>query len=104
MAYGKTGRYSLFIDRTLRALRYWYSLQDIDLNIIPKQAYVASLNEITCNTDGRSIGFNWAASIKSCLNRYGFSGVWLAGGVAHVEACITSFRQQMTDWTYSSNF
>jgi hypothetical protein len=40
MVYGEVGRYPLFIDSTVYALRYWFKLQDMFLCRFPKQAYV----------------------------------------------------------------
>lgn len=105
MVYGETGRYPLYIDSTIRAIGYWFRLQDMDLIRIPKQAFVSSQNRINFCADGLS---NWAKSVKNCFDIYGFSEVWLNGGVGNAKVFMKVFRQRMVDcyqqdWTSKLN-
>ena len=68
------------------------------MNRIPKQAFVALLNRTTdCNDNNNNRYPNWARSIKNCLDMYGFSEVWLTGGVGDVKAFVNILRQRMVD-------
>ena len=46
MVYGELGRYPLYIDSTLRALKYWFKLQSFFLVRIPRQAYEMDKNRL----------------------------------------------------------
>ena len=63
--YGETGRYPLYIDKTVASLRYWLKIGKMPVTRFPKQALI-----MPQNSPGR------AGSIKECLKSYGFQDVW----------------------------
>ena len=40
---------------------------------------------------------NWCVQIKECLDRYGYSEVWLNGGVGNEQAFLRHLKQRMID-------
>ena len=63
--YGETGRYPLYIERTICSLRYWLKLRAMHISIFPKQALTMLQNDLEAN---HYIKYNWAGDIKVCLN------------------------------------
>ena len=90
LVYGELGRYPLYIDSTLRAVNYWFKIKGMMSNRIPKQAYEKELLEVSKTP-------NWALDIKHCLELYGFSEVWINGGVGDEKTFLSVFRQRMVD-------
>ena len=104
MAYGESGRYPLYIDSTLSVIRYWFTLQKMDVNRIPYQVY-----KMLCNSSFRkkSEQKNWVYMVKCILDTYGFSFVWLHG-VGNEKMFLKSLRFRMIDcyrqqWTAKLN-
>ena len=97
MIYGETGRYPLFIDSTIRSLRYWLKIKNMPLNLFPRQAYTMLRNGVeTAIQNSQSTGLrDWAKGIKECLESYGFHDVWLNGRVADKSAFLSSFKSRM---------
>jgi hypothetical protein len=94
LVYGDTGRYPLFIESTLSALRYWLKIKNMPIERFPKQALMKM--QSTLERDGYESMKNWACRIKICLDTYGYSDVW-TNGVVNVNAFIRSFKQSMID-------
>ena len=93
MVYGETGRFPLYIYSTLCAIRYWFKLQRMDISRIPKQAYEMQKKKMfDANQES-----NWALQVKDCFDKFGFSHVWLDGGVAHEKVFLSELRQRMID-------
>ena len=95
MIYGELGRYPLYIDSALKSVKYWFKLQNLLLARYPKQAYEMEKKIITRNNEQDST--NWAYNIKRCFDLYGFSEVWLNGGVGNVSAFLRVLKQRMID-------
>jgi hypothetical protein len=91
MVYGELGRYPLYIDSAIYAIRYWFKLQKMLLVRLPKQAYVMDKNG---NYD---VMFSWCAAVKNCLDMYGFSFVWLNGGVSDEKVFLKILKERMVD-------
>ena len=66
--YGELGRYPLYIVSLSRIVKFWCKIIMSD-NIIIKELYQCLIN--SSNTRN-----NWAFSVKSLLDNYGFSYVW----------------------------
>ena len=58
---------------------------------LPRQAYEMTLRMPSVNAN------NWCAQIKSCFDRYGYSEVWLNGGVGDEQAFLRQLKQRMLD-------
>ena len=97
MAYGELGRFPLFIDSTVSAIRYWLKLQKMFLVRLPRQAYEMDKKRFLRSPGNEVDVHNWACSIKRCLDVCGFSYVWLNGGVVHEKAFLRAFRQRLID-------
>jgi exonuclease III len=95
MIYGETGRFPLYVFSTLCAIKYWFKLQKMNVDRIPKQAYEMQKNRLTKGDQNEAN--NWAFQVKTCLNNFGFSEVWLVGGVVNEKLFLSELRQRMTD-------
>ena len=94
MVYGEIGRYPLFIDSTASVIRYWFTLQRMEMNRIPRQAHDMLCNAMSGCSDDRN---NWALQVKRVLDNYGFSHVWTNGGVGNEKFFLKTFRRRMID-------
>ena len=83
MIYGETGRYPLSIDSALRSIKYWFKLQQMSNTRFPKQAQQMIMEKIPELSRGRDNYHNWSFSVKRCFDFYGFSEVWINGGVGN---------------------
>ena len=90
LVYGETGRYPLYIDSSVSAVRYWFKLQKLDVSRLPRQAYERNKNE-------ERMSHNWALLIKQCLDSFGFSEVWMYGGVGDEKMFLNLLKQRMID-------
>ena len=75
MVYGELGRYPLFVNSTLRFLKYWLRVLKMDDIRIPKEAYKMMIlmdeSEKKC----------WVTQVKDVLSKNGFYCVCLQQGV-----------------------
>jgi hypothetical protein len=97
MVYGDLGRYPLFIDSAVSAIRYWFKLQNMFLVRLPRQAYEMDKNSFLRIPRNEPNLDNWACAVKRCFDTCGFSYVWVNGGVAHEKLFLRAFRQRMID-------
>ena len=67
--YGELGRYPLFITRYVRIVKYWSRIANSE-NILIVHLYNYLVD--ACNKGVN----NWAKSVRSLLDTYGFSYVW----------------------------
>ena len=91
MVYGELGRYPLFVNSFVRAVKYWLRLLQMDIHRLPKQAY---LMQLSMDKDGKKC---WVSDVRTILCEYGFHFVWLNQGVANEKGFLSSFRQRMID-------
>jgi hypothetical protein len=96
MVYGELGRYPLYIDSTIKAIKYWLKLQEVYLVRFCKQAYVMNRNKLMLNLEEKD-QHNWAYNVKHCLDIFGFSHVWINGGVGNEKLFLREFKQRMID-------
>jgi len=92
--YGELGRVTLFINRYVQVIKYWFkgiSLQ----NIIVKSFYDNSSNNVH--------GDNWSFKVNFFLESYGFSDVWLHPEQIYVPTFISSFKQRISDVFFNKN-
>lgn len=95
LIYGELGRYPLFIDTTLCAIRYWFKLQKMSPARIPRQAYEMDKNNVGILSITHT--HSWSVSVKHCFDMLGFSNVWLNGGVENERAFLKVLKQRMLD-------
>ena len=95
MVYGELGRFPLFVNSTLRCLKYWLRVLKMDHFRIPKQAYkMMSLmdeSEKKCSV----------TQVKNVLSKNGFYCVWLQQGVRDEKNFLCELKQRLTDNFYS---
>ena len=91
MVYGELGRYPLFVNSTLRCLKYWLRVLKMDDIRIPKQAYKMMIlmdeSEKKC----------WVTQVKDVLSKNGFYCVWLQQGVGDEKKFLCELKQRLTD-------
>ena len=89
--YGELGRYSLYIFRYTRIIKYWLRIIDSE-NIIIKTLYNCLLNdsESGCN--------NWCTTVKNMLVNAGFGNVWNGpSNIINAEKFHLTFKQRLMD-------
>jgi hypothetical protein len=91
MVYGELGRYPLFVNSTVRCLKYWLRVLKMDDSRFPKQAYnmMISMDESEKNC--------WVTEVKNVLSRNGFYCVWLQQGVGNEKKFLSEFKQRLSD-------
>ena len=92
MVYGDLGRFPLYINACVKAIRYWLKLTKMDSSRLPKQAYIMLQNS---NIRGKS---NWARTVKDLLQKLGFGYVWINGGVNSAKYFANQINQRLRDW------
>ena len=91
LIHGETGRYPLRINSTLRAMKYWFKLQKMPEDRLPRQAL--HMLETAKIPDY----MNWLKSIRDCLCRAGFSFVWLNRGVDNESGFLRQLKVRLRD-------
>ena len=91
MVYGELGRYPLFINSSVRWLKYWFRLLEMDHQRLPKQAYMML---VLLDQNGKTC---WATEVRELLFRTGFGYVWLNQGVHNIGGFIKAFKQRLFD-------
>ena len=91
MVYGELGRYPLFVNSTLRCLKYRLHVLKMDDIRIPKQGYKMMIlkdeSEKKC----------WVTQVKNVLSKNGFYCVWLQQGVGDEKKFLCELKQRLTD-------
>ena len=70
MAYGETGRFSLYVHSYTACIKYWLRLTTLDISRLPRKAYNMLL--LLHN----SSKFCWASQVHQVLYKFGFGFVW----------------------------
>lgn len=91
MVYSELGRYPLFINSSVRCIKYWFKVLQMEPHRLPKQAYSMLL---AMDVNGKR---NWVTHIKELLLSLGFGYVWMDQGVLNTGGFLTAFRQRMID-------
>ena len=91
IVYGDLHRYPLYINCSIKALKYWFTVLSMTQDRLPRQAYdmLVSLDE-----RGKQC---WVSAIRDMLCRAGFGVVWLQQGVGNVKSFIAVFKQRQID-------
>ena len=88
---GELGRYPLFVNLSLKCIKYWFKLLRMPPSRNPRAVYDMLLN---LDEAGR---ITWVTFIKLLLRRYGFGVVWLEQGVGYEEEFLCIFEQRLKD-------
>lgn len=91
MVYGELGRYPLYVNSSLKFIKYWIRLLQMEDSRLPKQAY--SMMRIQDQSGKR----NWASEIRELLTKIGFDTVWLNQNVNNVNAFLDACKQSLFD-------
>lgn len=91
MVYGELGRYPLFVQTYVKAVKYWLKLLEMPDYRIPKSTYncLKRLDENGIET--------WVSEVKQHLFQYGFGYVWVAQQVGCKSRFIKVFKQRLVD-------
>ena len=88
--YGELGRYSLCITRYVRIVKYWSRIANSE-NILIVHLYNSLVD--ACNKGVN----NWAKSVRSLLDTYGFSYVWNNPNSVNLKTFYLIFKQRVVD-------
>ena len=102
MVCGDLGRYPLFVNSCIRAVRYWFKLLQMKENRLPKQAYHMQIN---METNGKCC---LAFRLRDLLCKFGFGFVWLQKSVGNERAFLALLKERLCDdfkqeWTTALN-
>ena len=102
MVYGDLGRYPLFVNSCIRAVKYWFKLLQMKENRLPKQAYHMQIN---METNGKCC---WASRLRDLLCKFGFGFVWLQKSVGNERAFLALLKERLCGdfkqkWTTALN-
>ena len=100
MVYGELGRYPLFIDSTISAVRYLFKLRNMNDERFPQQAMKMENQSIERHqlNQHANIKHSWLVSVKNCFERYGFADVYNGvTRVGDVKMFSKLFKQRMID-------
>ena len=102
MVYGELGRYPLYINCYIRAVKYWFRVLHMDAERLPNQAYRMLMNLDSLGKE------NWVSKIRAILQSLGFGYVWTFQGVAREGDFLCIMKQRLKDvfcqdWTAGIN-
>ena len=87
--YGDLGRYPLFVNSCIRAVKYWFKLLHMNENRLPKQAYHMQIN---MELNGK---WCWASRLRDLLCKFGFGFVWLQKSVGNERAFLAILKEPL---------
>jgi hypothetical protein len=91
MVYGDLGRYPLFINTFVYAIRYWLRLVQLPSDRLSNQSYNMLLN---LDANGKSC---WVSNVREILCNAGFNFVWLQQGVGDVKLFLKVLKNRLVD-------
>lgn len=91
MIYSELGRFPLFINSTIRSIKYWFRLLQMEDDRLPKQSYLMLFN---LDQNGKH---NWASNIRNTLSSAGFYFVWLHQGVGNTNTFLKILKSRLQD-------
>lgn len=91
MVYSELGRYPLYINSSVKSIKYWFKILHMEPHRLPKQAYSMLLS-----LDGNGKR-NWVTCIRELLISLGFEYVWRDQGVLNSGGFLKALRQRMID-------
>ena len=93
MVYGESGRYPLYINSTISAVRYWLKLLNMPDTRIPKQCLLQMTRALDRN--GHVFMPFWVQNIRDCLIKFGFQDVWVNQGTTNEAAFLKELKRRM---------
>ena len=89
--YGDTGRFPLYINHWIKCIKYWFRLQNMPRDRIPKQAYemLEGLTENNVKT--------WVSDLRNMLCKHGFGHVWVFKNVGNLVQFCSLFKERLHD-------
>jgi hypothetical protein len=91
LVYCELKRHPLTISFSLRCIRYWLKLLQMEECRIPKKAYL-----MMCKLDERGKR-NWVTKVREFLFMHGFGIVWVNQGVGSITEFICELKQRLID-------
>ena len=91
MVYGDLGRYPLFINSYVSAIKYWFRVISMSQDRMPNQSYYMLYAK---DQSGR---FNWVTNVRNILNQTGFGIVWLQQSVGSLSMFLKVFKLRLVD-------
>ena len=88
---GELGRYSMYCNRILKAIKYWFRVLRMNDNRLPAQCYKLQYGWAERNIDC------WAYHIRHFLFTYGFGHVWISQGVGDISLFCNELKQRLHD-------
>ena len=89
LLYGETGRYPLFINTSVKCIKYWLKLVRLPNSRLCKQAYDMMCIQMNLGKE------NWVYQVKQTLCKQGFGIVWLHQGVGSDKQFISEFKDRI---------
>ena len=93
LVYGDTSRYPMYVNSTLRCIRYWLKLLKMDISRLPRKAYKMLYD---LDVKGKC-KYNWVSKVRLCLYENGFGNVWMSQSVGDEKSFVRIFRQRLVD-------
>ncbi|RUM94910.1 MAG: hypothetical protein DSZ28_00750, partial [Thiothrix sp.] len=91
MVHGDLGRYPLFVNGCVRAIKYWLRVTKMQSHRLPRQAYeMLKTSRVHENR-------NWALTVKRTLSKLGFAYVWINEGVRNETLFLKQLKQRLQD-------
>lgn len=94
MVYGELGRFPLYVNSTMRCIKYWLRLLNLEETRLPRQAYNMLL---LMDKNGKIC---WVSQIREILCRLGFGYIWLNQGTLDQCLFLQQLRQRLIDEYY----
>ena len=96
LAYGETGRYALYVDATMSAIRYWLKVLKMPNTRFPKQCLLHMTNMMERRGQYCYIT-PWAKKVKDCLIKHGYEQVWNDKGARNERILLTELKSKLVD-------
>jgi Reverse transcriptase (RNA-dependent DNA polymerase) len=91
LVYGDLGRFPLFVNATIRMVKYWLRLITMPHARLPRKAY--SMSCVLCDSGKKS----WAFHLKNILFENGFTEAWLQQSVGDIRVFLKTLRERLID-------
>ena len=91
MIYSELGRFPLYINASMKVIKYWFRILQMSNDRLPKQAYSMLLN-LDCQ------GYKtWVTEVREMLSKLGFYYVWNEQRVENITGFINVLKQRLQD-------
>ena len=88
MLYGDCGRYPMYINATIRGIKYWCKLLKMDQMRYPAKVYRMMLNDI-------EKGYNWSCKVRKVLMENNFGDFWNDQKVENEAGFVRELRKRL---------